>query len=117
MSTIRPSAGPSGMDAALGQGGTMGALMRAHPWERTPLGPLESWPQSLNSSVSICLASRFPMIIFWGPELAQVYNDAYVPILGSKHPGSLGQPADQCWREIWGVIGPMLCQVMERGQA
>ncbi|NUS06038.1 MAG: PAS domain-containing protein, partial [Nonomuraea sp.] len=105
------------MDAVLGQGGTMGALMRAHPWERTPLGPLASWPQSLNSSVSICLASRFPMIIFWGPKLAQLYNDAYVPILGSKHPESLGQAADACWREIWDVIGPMLHQVLDRGQA
>ncbi|MEV4397728.1 SpoIIE family protein phosphatase [Nonomuraea sp. NPDC049607] len=133
MDAIRPSGKPSGgasdqppdrlcedrsaMDAVLGAGGAMGALMRSHPWERTPLGPPESWPQSLTGPVGICLSSRFPMIIFWGPKLAQLYNDAYVPILGGKHPGSLGQPADECWREIWDVVGPMLHQVLDRGQA
>jgi signal transduction histidine kinase/CheY-like chemotaxis protein len=57
------------------------------------------------------------MIIFWGPELAQLYNDAYRPILGAKHPASLGQPAQVCWSELWDVIGPMLHGVMDRGEA
>ncbi|MFB4278019.1 SpoIIE family protein phosphatase [Nonomuraea sp. MTCD27] len=111
------AAPPPGMDALLGEGGSMGALMRHRCWQGTPLGPMAGWPQSLRSSVGICLSSRFPMIIFWGPELAQLYNDAYVPILGSKHPAALGQPAEECWREIWDVIGPMLRQVLDRGQA
>ncbi|MFI6600197.1 SpoIIE family protein phosphatase [Nonomuraea sp. NPDC050536] len=107
----------SGIDAVLAAGGTMGALMRVHDWTQTALGPLDTWPQSLRSSVSICLASEFPMVIFWGPQLALLYNDAYLPALGRKHPRSLGQPAAQCWYEIWPTIEPMLAQVMEEGRA
>jgi len=89
--------------------------MRSLDWSRTPLGPPESWPQSLRTSVSICLSSRFSMILFWGPTLVQLYNDAYTPILGvKKHPAALGQPAIECWPEIWDVIGPMLEDVLYR---
>lgn len=57
-------------------GGAMGALMRSHNWTTTPLGPPETWPQSLRSAVSICLGSSFPICIYWGRELALLYNDA-----------------------------------------
>jgi hypothetical protein len=56
-------------------------------------------------------------VIFWGPELVQLYNDAYLHILAAKHPASLGQPAAACWAEIWPVIGPMLTGVMDRGES
>jgi PAS domain S-box-containing protein len=86
-------------------------------WSSTPIGPAESWPQSLRTSLSICLASRFPILIWWGPELIKLYNDAYAPILGSKHPHALGARGRDVWPEIWPVIGPMLDQVMYEGQA
>ena len=77
----------------LAGGGEMGALMRAHDWSRSPLGPPEQWPDALKMAVSICLNSRFPMLLWWGPEFVMVYNDAYRPILGmTKHPASSGQP-------------------------
>lgn len=99
-------------------GGEMGDLMRQINWAMTPLGPIESWPQSLRTALSICLLSRFPMLIWWGPELVMLYNDAYRPILGSvKHPRAMGQRGYECWPEIWDVIGPMLEGVMERGTA
>jgi PAS domain S-box-containing protein len=101
----------------LAGGGATGALMRALNWAETPVGPLAAWPQSLRTSVSICLSSRFPMIIFWGPELVQFYNDAYRPILGTKHPAAMGQPARECWPEIWDVVGPMLQGVLQSGEA
>ncbi|MEV0587865.1 SpoIIE family protein phosphatase [Nonomuraea sp. NPDC050310] len=107
----------SGLEAVFAAGGKMGALMRELDWSATPFGPAEDWPQSLRSSLSICLASEFPMIIFWGPHLAQVYNDAYLPVLGAKHPASLGQAARECWHEAWTVIGPMLEQVLYQGKA
>jgi signal transduction histidine kinase/CheY-like chemotaxis protein len=105
------------MEAVLAAGGAMGVLIRDHDWAGTPFGAMDGWPQSLRSSLSICLASAFPMVIFWGPRLALVYNDAYLSVLGAKHPRSLGQPAAECWREIWPTIGPMLGQVLYEGQA
>ena len=101
----------------LAGGGEMGALMRAHDWERSPLGPPDGWPAALRSAVSICLGSQFPMLIWWGPELVMLYNDGYRPMLGDKHPASIGAPGRPVWSEIWDVIGPMLDGVTERGEA
>ncbi|BAY48004.1 ATP-binding protein [Scytonema sp. HK-05] len=97
----------------LAGGGEMGALMRSLNWSTTLLGPVSRWPQSLRTAVSILLASRFPMLIHWGPELVQFYNDGFRPILGDlKHPGALGQPAYPWWTEIWDVLTPMFERVL-----
>ncbi len=105
-------------DNTLAGGGEMGRLMREQDWGTSPLGAISHWPQSLRTAVSICLTSRFPIIIFWGPEHVQFYNDAYRPILGtSKHPAALGQRAAECWPEIWDVIGPMLRGVLMTSEA
>ncbi|WP_437936306.1 sensor histidine kinase [Sorangium sp. So ce341] len=98
--------------------GEMAQLMRDLDWSRTPVGPVDRWPQSLRTAVSLCLASRHPIEIWWGPEYARFYNDAYRPILGAtKHPQFLGRPGRDCWSEIWDVIGPMLDGVRATGQA
>ena len=92
--------------------------MRALDWSQTPLGAVETWPQSLCTSVNICLQSRFPMLIWWGRELVMLYNDGYSPMLGSsKHPQALGQRGRKCWSEIWQEIGPMLEGVLTQGEA
>jgi hypothetical protein len=70
----------------LSGGGEMGQLVRAMDWATTPLGPIESWPQSLRTTVSLCLASNFPISIAWGPQRVQIYNDGYWPICGGKYP-------------------------------
>ena len=102
----------------LAGGGEMGALMRSLDWSTTPLGSVENWPQSLRTAVSICLASYFPMLIWWGPELVMLYNDAYRPMLGmTKHPKAMGQRGRECWPEIWDIIGPMLEGVLTKGEA
>jgi PAS domain S-box-containing protein len=98
-------------------GGEMGALMRSFDWSNSLLGPVAEWPQSLRTSVSTCLNSRFPILIWWGPELVMLYNDAYRQIIGGKHPAALGRPGRECWPEIWHIIGPMLQGVVERGEA
>ncbi len=96
----------------------MAALMRSIDWAATPIGSVENWPQSLRTSVSICLHSRFPILIWWGPELVMLYNDAYRPILGTtKHPRAMGQCGQECWPEIWHIIGPMLMDVLATGSA
>jgi len=85
-------------------GGEMGAAIRAFNWGATSLGPPESWPRTLRTCLRILLASRQPMWVWWGPQLINFYNDAYLPIIGGKHPGALGQPAREVWPEIWDQI-------------
>ncbi len=89
-------------------GGELGELMRAKDWSAHPLGPPETWAQSIKTAVSLCLNSRFPILLWLGPELRIVYNDAYIPFLGeTKHPAMLGAPGRAAWSEIWPAIGPM----------
>ncbi|MGN6550486.1 MAG: response regulator [Pararhizobium sp.] len=94
----------------------MGALMRAHAWDETPFGPPEDWPQSLRSALSICLGTNFPIAIYWGPELALLYNDAWSPIPGEKHPWALGRPGREMWPEILDTIGPLYLKVQATGE-
>ncbi|GAB3326119.1 hypothetical protein GCM10027299_25120 [Larkinella ripae] len=103
----------------LAGGGEMGELIRSVDWSRNPLGPIENWPQSLRTTVSIILHSKFPMFLFWGPELICFYNDAYRPSLGAegKHPVALGQRGAEVWPEIWPTIKPWIDQVMRGGEA
>lgn len=95
--------------------GEMGSLIRGRDWSDTALGSFDSWPQSLKTAVDIMLHSPYPMLIFWGRELINLYNDAYRPFLGKKHPEALGQPAREVWAEIWHLIGPRTEAVLERG--
>ena len=101
----------------LAGGGEMGGRIRAHDWAATPLGPVETWPQSLWSAVSILLPSRAQVVLFWGPEFVAIYNDAYAPVFGAKHPWALGRPARECWSEVWQVLGPLFEGVVRTGEA
>jgi PAS domain S-box-containing protein len=97
-------------------GSKVGSLVRAYHWSNTPLGPIESWPQSLKTVVDLVLAAPIPMCILWGGKLIQIYNDAYVPLMGRKHPEGLGQAAPACWSEFWDVARP-LCDRVFAGDA
>ncbi len=98
----------------LSGGGEMGALMRSVAWEKTAVGAVAAWPQSLRTALSILLETGFPMYIAWGPDFTQFYNDGYRPILGStKHPAALGRSTRETFAEIWSIIGPMFHGVME----
>jgi signal transduction histidine kinase len=95
----------------------MARRMREFDWSKTSLGPVERWPQPLRTSVSTCLDCAFPIVLWWGPDLAILYNDEYGQILGAKHPAALGQRGADVWSEIWDVIGPMLSHVYEHAEA
>jgi PAS domain S-box-containing protein len=102
----------------LAGGGEMGALTRAYDWSASPLGPPDTWPQSLRTTLRILLNTNHPMFIWWGSGLIQFYNDAYRQTMGpERHPGALGQGGRECWAEIWDVIGPQIEQVMGGGGA
>ena len=99
-------------------GGEMGALTRSHNWEQSPLGTPDTWPQSLRTTLSIILNSRFPMFLFWGEQHICFYNDAYRPSLGND--GStpcVRKPGVDVWPEIWPVIKPLIDQVFAGGEA
>ena len=98
-------------------GGEMGAIMRSTDWSKTKLGPVEDWPRSLQTMLGVVLGSRFPMLLWWGPELLHLYNDAYRPMLRDKHPASLAAPAAEIWAEVWDVAGPMAHSVQQGGSA
>jgi CheY-like chemotaxis protein len=96
----------------------MASRMRAIDWSKTDLGAPDRWPAHLRVAVSLCLTSRLPVVVYWGPHHTVLYNDAYVSFLGpAKHPRSLGRPGQECWREIWDTIGPMLEGVRYTGSA
>ncbi|HTB57118.1 MAG TPA: ATP-binding protein [Polyangia bacterium] len=108
----------AGDDTFLAGAGEMGALVRSTDWGTTPFGPLTDWPQSLRTTMSICLNSRFPIAVYWGPDYLMLYNQSLVPMVGpKKHPGALGQPARVVLAEIWGIIEPLLRHVRMTGEA
>ncbi len=99
-------------------GGALGLLVREFEWSTTPLGAIDTWPQSLKIAVRILLTSRFAMWMSWGPELTFLYNDAYAKMtLGKKHPWALGKPSWEVWKEIWDDIGPRIDSVLKTGEA
>jgi PAS domain S-box-containing protein len=100
-------------------GGAMGAVLRAFDWAATPLGTLDTWPQSLRTATSMMLNARQPMYVAWGPELRLLYNDGYREILGAKADDParvLGQPFRDVWADVWDQVGPMLEATM-RGES
>jgi PAS domain S-box-containing protein len=98
-------------------GGEMGARMRAFDWAATPLGPVSTWPRELRTTVGMVLANPFPMNLLWGPDLIQFYNDAYIPLMGGKHPANLGVACRVTWAEIWPQVGERFTSVLATGVA
>jgi signal transduction histidine kinase/CheY-like chemotaxis protein len=101
-----------------GAGTPVRELVQAHRWEDTPLGPMAAWPVALRTTVGIVMHAVQPMFLWWGEQLIQIYNDAYVPCFGAgKHPAALGQAGRECWPEIWSIIGPQIEAVRNGGEA
>jgi PAS domain S-box-containing protein len=99
--------------------GEMAELTRTKDWSKTLVGAMSNWQQSLRTLVGLVLNSKFPMFLWWGPDLICFYNDAYRPSLGQngKHPSILGMKAEDAWPEIWHIIKPLIDQVMNGGGA
>ena len=102
----------------LAGGGEMGARMRELDWSNTPLAEPGTWPQSLRSTLSLLLPSKAQIVLFWGPQFVTLYNDAYRPVFGAKHPHALGRPGKEAWSEIWdSQLSALLEGVVRTGEA
>ena len=97
--------------------GEMTHRMREFDWSKTVVGPTETWPQSLKTTLGICLSSKFPMCLWWGKDLIVFYNDGYIPFASKKHPQFIGRPAREQWAEIWDTLEPITKHVFETGEA
>ncbi len=106
-----PTAPPAPAPDFLDGGGEMGVRIRAHDWNDTPLGPPALWPQTLKTLVGLMLMSRQPMFMAWGAAQIWLYNDAFMPILGGKHPAALGRPAMDVWTEARADLEPLFQRV------
>ncbi|WP_280357393.1 SpoIIE family protein phosphatase [Nocardia otitidiscaviarum] len=119
--TAPPPSGPAippDLRAAIALGGEMGRRLAEFDWAAHPLGVPADWPAELRTSVAVALTSRFPILLWLDArELFLVYNDAYLPILGDRHPAALGRAGREVWWDIWESIGPMLTSVVDTGAA
>src|SRR5690348_17329362 len=102
--------------AFLNGGGDVARLIRERDWSDSPLGPIDSWSPSLKAAVAMILPADSQIVMFWGAEFAALYNEAYAPTIGDKHPRALGSPAREYWSELWGDLGPLLVRVRETGE-
>jgi signal transduction histidine kinase len=100
----------------LAGGGHMGALMTCHNWSASPLGHPARWTSGLKTTVGLLLRAEAQIVLFWGPEFIALYNDAYAPTIGDKHPRALGRPARENWTELWDDLEPLLEGVRDTGK-
>jgi PAS domain S-box-containing protein len=103
--------------AGVGGDSDVRRLLRECDWSATPLGPPEAWPPELATAVSMALSSTFPMFLAWGAGLTFLYNDAYIAVLGDKHPAAFGAPFHQVWWEIWHDLGPIADRALSNKSA
>lgn len=97
-------------------GGGLGVLMRDLDWAQSPLGLPDTWSPSLRTTVAMLLAAQAQVVLFWGAHFVALYNDAYAPTIGEKHPRALGRPACENWAELWDDLEPLLRGVRETGR-
>jgi len=98
-------------------GGEMGRRIADHDWTTSPLGPIDGWSDALRGALGLMLPASAEIVLFWGPDYVALYNDAYSPTIGAKHPAALGQPASAHWAELWDDLEPLLRGVRETGES
>jgi hypothetical protein len=91
----------------------MGAVLRGKDWSKTKFGPMDKWPPSLVSMVSLVMSSSTPMALWWGKEHLVIYNDTYIPVAGKRHPSCFGAAAKEYWGDEWERLAPVFARVMK----
>ncbi|MEO8767950.1 MAG: PAS domain-containing protein [Nitrosospira sp.] len=99
------------------RGSEMGEFIYAHDWTESGLGPIQTWAPSLQLAINTVLLLPSAALLLWGPEFIQIYNDCYRDLMGAKHPDGLGQPAHECWPEVWSFFAPICASVFQRRES
>ncbi len=100
----------------LRNGGEIAALLQHGHCKDSPLGPPEDWTPALKTLMATVLPAKAQIVLFWGPDYVALYNDAYAPSIGTKHPRALGRPAQENWSELWDDLEPLLRGVRDTGE-
>jgi hypothetical protein len=110
--------GPLDLSSVFPGDSEMARRMRELDWSSTDFGLPQNWPENLRVAISLCLSSRFSVLLWWGPKCNLLYNDAFLPWLTEeKHPRVLARPGIECWPEMWDILAPMMQGVMTTGKA
>lgn len=110
-------ADPQAAVSHLLHGGADGlGFLRELDWTGSPIGAPQAWSPSLRTTVGFMLAAQAQIVLFWGPQFVALYNDAYAPTIGDKHPRALGRPGAEFWAELWDDLEPLLQGVRTTGQ-
>ena len=112
-----PGRDSTDLSSAPNSGNEMAARIAAFDWSRTSIGPISTWPETLRIAVDLCLNNRFPMHVWWGPDLINIYNDGHIPVLGKRHLDALGRSARDVWSDVWPLLAPQVECVMQRGES
>jgi signal transduction histidine kinase/PAS domain-containing protein/ActR/RegA family two-component response regulator len=94
----------------------MGVLVRTFEWDKTSLGAISGWLQSLRTAVNVVLQSPVPLVMLWGPEGVMIYNDAYSVFAGGRHPRLLGSPVLEGWPEVADFNANVMDKVFRLGE-
>ena len=116
MKSVQHTGSRSGIPTFFNTGGAVCGLLQNMDWSASPLGDPQGWSAGLKAVMTTLLPAQAQIVLFWGPQYAALYNDAYAPSIGHKHPHALGQPAHIHWRELWDDLEPLLRGVRETGQ-
>ncbi|HCN46173.1 MAG TPA: hybrid sensor histidine kinase/response regulator, partial [Pseudomonas sp.] len=100
----------------LAHGGSISGLLQTLDWQASPLGPPHGWSPGLQAVMGTLLSAQAQIVLFWGPQYVALYNEAYAPTIGAKHPHALGRPGIEHWSELWDDLEPLLRNVRETGQ-
>ena len=92
--------------------GQMAQKIMAFDWASTSLGPMQAWPRSLTNILQTVLASRQPICFWWGPDLLQLHNDDYLPMLADRVDRALGMPFRELWSDVWQDVEPFVEQAL-----
>lgn len=90
---------------------------RSIDWASTPLGPVESWPPELRIMTNMIMGSPHPAALYWGRDYVAIYNEAYISVIGQKHPSLMGSRYRDIWPEIWDEIEPVFESGWNEGRA
>jgi signal transduction histidine kinase len=81
--------------------GAMAALCGSYAWATTSIGCPDEWSPGLRAAAALVLAAPTPMVLLWGEDATQIYNDAYCALMGAKHPTVFATPVRTSWPEGW----------------